>query len=1389
MSFFNFRFLLSAFILIGFSIAKGQIQPPDLYDSIWQKACKDLNESLIDCDETCRAYKQLLGVTECPTQVILECRFQNIVVSHETKEGLCDGQVDISFQSEEDYFFVYSNGESGINLKSLQNLCPGDYTVTAYNLAYYNLAQSGSLNVEDTLNTCQVLSATFTINNGPPDVQAFYYPCWSNLRVYVKSASCPTESDGEIRIFYGSGGSTYGHRVLWSDGSTDETRLVSPGEYTGQITYMDESTTPNTLRTYSFSVWVSSGYDCENPVDPDDVVPLLNDAIKGLGINGEIDPATVERITDEIEGITGPIDPNSDAASMLCVQEIDARIRHPFSPTDFGDAYIDCTTENPPISYVWADDPTVPDGDRSIPMGSYKLTMYDSELCYGKFDFQLVPVCVAPCDTIQVDVSTTIGPCTGQEVCDGTATLHASGGSGVYFYEWSDGQTGNVAVGLCAGTTYKVIIRDAVNDSCETTYSVTMPNCTDPCDGRSISATQISDESYVGMCDASARVDVSPSPQNYVFNWFGPGYTSNDQVATDLCGGNRYYVVLTDTVNGCVDTASVFISGCEGDDIVTDVDVVCTTQLGPNNCNGSINVSTGNSSGYTFTWTDYSFGSFPPNFPVTVTNNGFRSGLCSGIYSVRVVDDQTGCDTLITFVVCYDDTCIQAPVEVDVFEDPSKPGMCNGKFRASPSGSPSNYNIEWNVASTGGGTRTETGRDLENVCPRDFITLIVTDINTGCSFDSSFFADHCAFASVSIEYLKQPACEDSCNGEVRAIPEYMDWPIIYSWTINGDPATVDNRRFYEIEEQPPILDPFGPINPFPIIRRIAGPSNELINLCPGDTVVVTATDSSGCVASDTLIIEPRKTSCCEGNLSYEYNLDYLGCGCSGYLDLVVTGVAPPYNVVLGNQQKQGGNGQTISFFDLCPGEQVFEIFDNTGCSVRDTLYLEELASCCDTLSLSHDSLGYCINADNFRIPNNEGVFVVVSGANGISWSPNYGIEQSPFAPNFYRLFPGQNTTYVVMTENPHCPAGSKVQYDTVHVDVTPVPNVRLEPGNTVVCSKPETVLYTGEVLNMHEYDARDVTLTYLWNEFEPNRTKNEVYSAPEASTTNVYMVDEELRGEFRVFYGPGCSKTTPFRIELSNYFDSIIDFPSEVYVCPEVGSYVLPSQQGFDFCWKLQGTIDCLEANGSGEISVPSDGKTYIAEITAPDGCSQSRTLTVNEHVVQPPSVNFEGGSCEDPIIQMVASGGQSYTWITNYNLSCYGCSDPIIIDEYRSGEKVILQSLDLNGCMSSVNVNIPTNFGAGNYPSPSDLALENLDFSYYIEDCTVYFEANYSGFEEYTWDFGDGSYTIQSGFQEDYDYQNSGKYLVRLSVKSKCSESTVYKYVDLELDNCNCTN
>ncbi|CAN5224949.1 hypothetical protein BH09BAC5_BH09BAC5_01740 [soil metagenome] len=200
---------------------------------------------------------------------------------------------------------------------------------------------------------------------------------------------------------------------------------------------------------------------------------------------------------------------------------------------------------------------------------------------------------------------------------NGSASVTASGGNGIYTYNWApSGGTAANATGLSAGT-YTCTITDGFG--CTGTYSLTI---TEPPVMQSASAafpTTCSNSS-----DGNAVVTIMGGTPGYTYNWLPSGGTNS--TATGLQGGT-YTCDITDA-NGCMVTETVTITSPSPVVVTTSGDVsICE--------GGSANLSATASGGtgiITYDWTPGNISTPTATVTPTVTT----------IYTITATDNN-GC--------------------------------------------------------------------------------------------------------------------------------------------------------------------------------------------------------------------------------------------------------------------------------------------------------------------------------------------------------------------------------------------------------------------------------------------------------------------------------------------------------------------------------------------------------------------------------------------------------------------------------------------------------------------------------------------------------------------------------------------------------------------------
>jgi len=395
-----------------------------------------------------------------------------------------------------------------------------------------------------------------------------------------------------------------------------------------------------------------------------------------------------------------------------------------------------------PYSYLW-DDPnaqTTPVAT-NLCAGTYTVTVTDANGCTTTASVTIIepPVLV-------ISVSTTNASCGG--VCDGSATVTITGGTGPYVILWSNLGVGNTINGLCAGQ-YSVIVTDANFCTQTVNFQLTEP----PVLNANITSTvQVL---CAGSCTGQATVQGSGGTPTYSFQW------SNGQTTPtvgNLCVGT-YSVIITDGI-GCTATATVTIN--DNGALAATVPIVT-----PVSCNGGCNATAtafavGGVGPYTYSWND------PFN-----QSGATATGLCAGTYTVTVVDSQSpACTTQATVIIAQPPLLTTASVGVDE----TCGGACNGTATALPQGGTPPYSYLWNDPSN------QTTVTAIGLCVGTY-TVSVTDAN-GCVAQSSVTVSGPP-ALVSNATTTASTCSNVANGGINLTVAGGVGSYTFAWSPGG----------------------------------------------------------------------------------------------------------------------------------------------------------------------------------------------------------------------------------------------------------------------------------------------------------------------------------------------------------------------------------------------------------------------------------------------------------------------------------------------------------------------------------------------------------------------------------------------------------------------------
>lgn len=381
---------------------------------------------------------------------------------------------------------------------------------------------------------------------------------------------------------------------------------------------------------------------------------------------------------------------------------------------------------------------------------------------------------------------------------DGNIRSTVTGGLPPYTYAWDDGATTADLNGVGPGT-YVLTVTDA--NGCDVDEAVTLTE-PDPIVA-GIRVIQPVCREDGGTLIAEMTGGTPP----YTFFWGTVG-RANETTLNNQPPGD-YELIVTDA-SGCSDTATAAVEDVPLLEIAeTHNDATC-----PSSTDGDATaLPTGGQAPYSYRWDD----------PATQTTQT-ATGLAPGTYTATVTDDR-GCVKDVTVVVGSLSPGPQITTDVTQVS-------CNGADDASidqtVTGGPAPYTYAW---TDDGVASAVTTQDRSGLAPGTY-EVTVTDA-LGCEADAAYTINE----PVELEVVATPTSfypnyfnvsrYEATDGEAGATVTGGTGPYTYEWTQGGS---------------------------------IVGATQNVDDLA-GDTVAVTVTDASGCVAThDTVLIEPNMIS-------------------------------------------------------------------------------------------------------------------------------------------------------------------------------------------------------------------------------------------------------------------------------------------------------------------------------------------------------------------------------------------------------------------------------------------------------------------------------------------------------------------------------------------------
>ena len=537
-----------------------------------------------------------------------------------------------------------------------------------------------------------------------------------------------------------------------------------------------------------------------------------------------------------------------------------------------GEVLLNVTGGTGAYTYNWNPPPPNGQGDSlatDLCAGAITVTVADANGCDTTVTFTIIeppPIVANP--------SSTNSQC---QLCNGTASVNPTGGTGFLFVAWIDANFnligfGNTVDSLCAGV-YIASIAD--QSGCLLQQAVAVSDS----DGEILTMVD-GITTCPDNCDGTVEVQFNCSQPPCVISWFNdngfPIFQFGNSVS-NLCVGT-YYAEVTNGL-GCVSVDTAVVASPTP--IVANISTTPVTCAGA--CTGTATSGpTGGVPPYGYNW--------GPD-PITGDGTPQVTGLCAGVYTL-VITDFIGCDTTYTLLITE-----PLPLAVNAVQTGlSCSGDCDASIVTTVNGGTGNYTYDWTPdPSNGDGTNSAF-----LLCAGTY-DLTITDGN-GCDTTMTYIIADPAPLTLSI--ASTPSQCQICNGTATATAGGGTGAIAITWTLGGVPI---------------------------------GSGPALNNLCSG-VYTATATDDNGCSISAAVVIVDSggevltmvdgAAGCageCSGIVGVQFICTVPSCIINWY-------------DMLGNDLNQ--NGQ-ISVDSLCPGSYIVVVTNGDGCTSADTATVTE----------------------------------------------------------------------------------------------------------------------------------------------------------------------------------------------------------------------------------------------------------------------------------------------------------------------------------------------------------------------------------------------------------------------------------------------------------------
>ena len=406
-----------------------------------------------------------------------------------------------------------------------------------------------------------------------------------------------------------------------------------------------------------------------------------------------------------------------------------------------------------PYTYNWNSVPAQIDSILdNVVAGTYTVTVHDANNCSATASGTLVINVGGNNVALNNPVITNVS-CFGGT--DGSIATGATGGSGVYTFNWSPANTGTTISNLAFGQ-YNVTVNDGAGCTASGSYNVTQPT------QLVINAPNITNIGCGGVAAGSITASVSGGTPVYGYSWV---QQSNSQTYTGQTINNlsvdNYTVTVTDTKN-CTATASYTITASTPLTFTqSQTDASC---FGGSDGTTTITVTTGTAP-YNYNWNG-----------AGVSANATLNGVSSGVVNVTVSD--VNCSATATFTIAQP---TQITIALVSQTDVSCFGGSDGTVTVNATGgSGSGYNYAWNSNPAQVGV-------VATSLPAGLVAVVVTD-GSLCTASQLYTVNEPTQLTTTLQPT-DATCYQAPNGINLANTSGGTSPYTYLWSDAGNQTT------------------------------------------------------------------------------------------------------------------------------------------------------------------------------------------------------------------------------------------------------------------------------------------------------------------------------------------------------------------------------------------------------------------------------------------------------------------------------------------------------------------------------------------------------------------------------------------------------------------------